>query len=147
MNVDTRTSIHDIRDSCRNPFAIELASLQNFARNQEKSFAWASRLRCLSASPSPRPCLVPAQSSEVHDVTDKRILEWTSVATSFQEPRYIAVSYVWEPAPWEDPRTGAFWIRSTDGDGIRPAKVRNCVLERIMKFAKSHGVSAFWIDR
>lgn len=69
------------------------------------------------------------------------------MATSSQGPRYIAVSYVWEAAPWEDSRSGACWIRSTDGKGIRPAEVRNCVLERTVKYAESQSASAFWIDR
>ncbi|GIZ48177.1 hypothetical protein CKM354_001125000 [Cercospora kikuchii] len=61
---------------------------------------------------------------------------------------YVAVSYSWKETPGlEDAKAGGYSIFDCKDGHVRPSKVRDQALSRVIRYAKYHQVFRFWIDR
>lgn len=97
-----------------------------------RSFSHFNTLRCLSAT---------AVDPKKQTRPDLSLIE-----LSRQDRNFAAISYVWDATEHEDPANGSYRIILKSGR-TRPAQVRDIVLDRVIKYIASQGISSFWIDQ
>ncbi|KAK5709765.1 hypothetical protein LTR17_019479 [Elasticomyces elasticus] len=123
---DRRTSINQILETRRSRLVEELQAIQLHTENVDKAHAWAENLLCLQYDQMLGPNLKAVRNHGL-------------------EREYVAVSWTWQHSVYEDPRSGMF--RIIRGECRKLSEIRNCVLERVVKYLSHHQISLFWIDQ
>lgn len=60
---------------------------------------------------------------------------------------YIALSYTWSPAEYEDQRNGRYKVQTRDKKQFFLSPVRDCIFDRIIKYIHKFHLQLLWIDR
>ncbi|KAI1806890.1 hypothetical protein F4811DRAFT_82032 [Daldinia bambusicola] len=61
---------------------------------------------------------------------------------------YVALSYTWAPSADEnDEKSGRYLVQDRNRNTFSPSDVRDCVLDRIIKYMRAKEVNLLWIDR
>lgn len=66
---------------------------------------------------------------------------------AFEDHNYVALSYTWAGSKHEDSRGGSYKIQSRDRAQFHPSTVRDCILERVLRYMNQIQVSLLWVDK
>lgn len=66
---------------------------------------------------------------------------------AFGNHGYVALSHTWNASKYEDSDEGKYKIQSRDRAKFYPSKVRNCTLDRVLKYMNKFQVSLLWVDK
>lgn len=68
---------------------------------------------------------------------------------AFEEPNYVALSYAWSTpaAPSPGALSDVYRVQARDGDRWFPARLRDRVFDRAIKYMRRHDVPLLWVDR
>ncbi|OCL15282.1 hypothetical protein AOQ84DRAFT_410481 [Glonium stellatum] len=141
MQDDTGSSLSEIRQKSGMGTISRLIDIQKHNTLGEKSYEWAENLRCLFCVKSSRKRRRSLDSQ--YEAGSEKILriKWIPM----REKDYVAVSYTWQPAENENPAVGGYIIQSPELED-KPSKVRDIVLDRVIRYATHSEVKMFWID-
>jgi hypothetical protein len=151
LTADTEETLRSICAKSGRPITSSLLDIQKLAFPREKSLSWVSNLECLYLT---GPMIVifdrkRKRTSEAACPTTiclgrKNILPSPpqEVARSF-----IAVSHVWKPAVGEPTSTGAYSVETRIDGQYDVNKVRDAVLDRVIKYAGHIACQYLWIDK
>ncbi|KAK4233054.1 hypothetical protein C8A03DRAFT_48273 [Achaetomium macrosporum] len=107
---------------------------------EPRTLRFIENLRCLRVPQYPR-CDRELAAAEV------RVERETIDATQVLRPKYVALSYTWDPSRHENESSGSYLVQERHSRSFNPSNVRNCVLDRIFNYARTVGVEYIWIDQ
>lgn len=136
MDDDTHRSLDELRAPRPTSLVAEMLEIQKRATRLPRDFAWTEDLKCLSICSGKRYDLDLCQPAKAlfRDVLPRHSRE------------YVAVSYPCTPSQYESGKTGGYKIVDHVGN-VQEAKVRDGVLDRATRYARSRKVSTIWIDQ
>jgi len=132
MDHDTSRNLDELRASRPLPIVSELIQIQKCQEQTPRDFSPFRILLCLSVSGANR-----SQNSN-HTLSYTRFSEY--------DCNFAAVSYTCRPSAFEVPESVKYRVKLKSGQ-TRPAKVRDVVLDRVIKYILSQNISIFWIDQ
>ncbi|KIW87768.1 uncharacterized protein Z519_11742 [Cladophialophora bantiana CBS 173.52] len=132
MNDDTGRDFDELRASRPTSLVSELLEIQKYQRNCPRDFTQVRSLKCLS----PR-----QQTLKVPDPT------LFKVTLPEDDGKFAAVSYVWNPSAYENDTTGRYRIMPEHPGRPKRSKVRDVILDRVVRYTVSGNIPAFWIDQ
>ncbi|KAI0596357.1 heterokaryon incompatibility protein-domain-containing protein [Biscogniauxia sp. FL1348] len=128
---DLRCSLLEIsRSRLGSKITTQLVEIQSAKIEQEKPLDFIHNLECLY--------------SDGHESKyfSRRIID------AFTEPRYVALSYTWQPSPVEtELSTGRYWVQRRDFYSFDQSPVRDSVFMRVKKYMCYRNVRYLWIDQ
>ncbi|RYP47723.1 hypothetical protein DL768_006259 [Monosporascus sp. mg162] len=124
---DSRHSLGDIAGRYREPIVSLLVDIQRHQARQSDFLGFLNSLECF-------------------EIDDNNILSrrWIN---AWEEDRYVALSYTWEPSEYEDGTGGGYGVEDRSRIRCFESPVRNCVFERVTKYMRHEEVDLLWIDR
>ncbi|KAI0544138.1 hypothetical protein F4679DRAFT_58538 [Xylaria curta] len=125
---DSKKTLGQIALRCQEPIIASLLDIQQYEASQDDFLEFLTGLECFFVN------------------VKKRTL-YRGWINAFEETDYVALSYTWDPSPYEDPSSKAYWIQNRRRTKMFRSPVRNCVFERIANYMQSEGVKLLWIDR
>ncbi|KAM0718306.1 hypothetical protein Q7P37_006638 [Cladosporium fusiforme] len=139
MTMNTHDAMHM---QPRKSLVTELQEIAKHKGTTEKAHEWADNLLCLRLGKQSPTCF----------------LEWTNhLLESEKKKKFVAVSWTWEASAHEADQWGKYSTESPARGGGRGKRmqrscekkleVRNCVLDRVVKYLKCRGIDLFWIDK
>ncbi|KAI1739708.1 hypothetical protein F4680DRAFT_421281 [Xylaria scruposa] len=126
---DSKQALGQITLRCQQPIIASLLDIQQYQASQDDFLKFLTGLECFFINARKRTTLCR---------------RWIN---AFRETNYVALSYTWDPSPYEDPSCKAYSIKTRCGKREFPSPVRNCVFGRITRYMQSKGVGLLWIDR
>jgi hypothetical protein len=129
---DRQESLRKICQKDDDTIVSQLLKLQLLFPNKKRSYTWALKLSCLRVIHVP-PEGVPA------------VLHRVSMMPHEPGNPYVAISYRAKPKSGEDISFGRYLVDRGDGQEVS-SKVRNVVLDRVMKYLRYCRIWTFWID-
>ncbi|KAI1176042.1 heterokaryon incompatibility protein-domain-containing protein [Nemania sp. FL0916] len=107
----------------------QLIKIQKEIIRQGKSLEFIAQLECLIFSAKP------------HELRRWQI-------NAFIERRYVALSYTWDPSPFEtDRQAGGYHVQDWRSKELAPSKVRDNVFHRIRRYMDYKRIEYLWIDQ
>jgi hypothetical protein len=134
---DTKDSLGTIRRRSQASISSTLISIQKLKLPQGQIQRWIESLECL--------CIFSGRRTPRNDTKIQCIRR--GYIDPRRSPAYIAVSYTWDPSHGEAETTGGYHIETRVGQGFAPTKLRDNVVDRVIKYAQHHKVNYFWIDQ
>ena len=142
MQEDTAASLGDIRDRYPGGLIPQLLEVQKHRITETKWLDWARDPLCLDRV-SEKPSRKRRRGADGTQVVNP---SKTLSRASRSGRDYVAVSYTSQPSEYESTAVGGYGIMDPNSDLATPSRVRDCVLERVAKYAKHYGVYLIWID-
>lgn len=133
MDDDISRSLDELRVSRPTSLRYELVEIQKYKKTCPRDFTHIRSLKCLSIS-----------GHEIHR-NPGHILN--QVILPEVDGRFAAVSYSWRSTAFENDTTGGYTIMRGQPGRSEHAKVRDVILDRVIKYIVSSGIPAFWIDQ
>ncbi|RYP35727.1 hypothetical protein DL766_002380 [Monosporascus sp. MC13-8B] len=125
---DSGYSLGDIARHHKRPIVSLLLNIQRHEARQSDFLGFLDDLECFYVD------------------DNKRTLFRRSI-NAWEERRYVALSYTWEPSGEEDGTSGQYDVRDRSRRRYFKSRVRNCVFERVTKYMRYEDVELLWIDR
>lgn len=132
MQDDIHCSLEELQTTRSSSIISTLIRIQQCGSMEGRNFSHFDTLRCLSAT---------AVDPKKLGRPDLFLIE-----LSRQDRDFAAISYVWGATEHEDLGNGSYRVILKSGR-TRPAQVRDIVLDRVIKYIASQGISSFWIDQ
>ncbi|OQV05143.1 hypothetical protein CLAIMM_09929 [Cladophialophora immunda] len=149
MREHADVSLRTIRQELGQPIYAALLEIQKYRTAEVKSLEWIQSLECLhmkSDGARNRPGIAGRYRRSDMPRPSDRLLGRTCI-NPFDSGDYIAVSYVWDPAPGEDSSRGRYRVESRRTLHPSSSRVRDVVWDRVSRFAAYVGCPNFWIDQ
>jgi Heterokaryon incompatibility protein (HET) len=127
---DTQYPMLEVRNQYGKSLVLPLLQIQKHRTAEAKSIVWAQNLQCLFRAGGEK--VLHRTSISKHDAT-------TSA--------YVAVSYPWKHSRYENSRTGSYRVEQLPEGYYRPSKVRDVILDRVVRYVEHHKLLGFWIDQ
>ncbi len=143
MDDDTSESLGEIRDRYAGGLVPQLLKIQKHRIIEAKWLEWARDPQCL--------CRVWEKPSRKRRRGDDGTRA-TNVSKTFRREyrsgrNYVAISYTSQPSEHETSAVRGYSIMGSAHDSFAArSKVRDCVLDRVTKYAEHQGVDLIWID-
>ncbi len=143
MDDDTSEPLGEIRDRYPGGLVPQLLKIQKHRIIEAKWLEWARDPQCL--------CRVWENPSRKRRRGDDGT-RTTNVSNTFRREyrsgrNYVAVSYTSQPSENESSAVRGYSIVNPAHDSFAArSRVRDCVLDRVTKYAEHHGVDLIWID-
>ncbi|KAH8800605.1 heterokaryon incompatibility protein-domain-containing protein [Xylogone sp. PMI_703] len=137
---DTRHSL--LKISSRHSKTIShLIDIQSSQMEQEKSLEFIKNLECLYFWKSHKHHQRWSESKKKPLLRRQRI-------NAFNETRYVALSYTWDPSPQEqDIQSGGYVVQPSSANQPQPSSVRNGVFKRARRYMDYVNSKYLWIDQ
>ncbi|KIX96810.1 uncharacterized protein Z520_07530 [Fonsecaea multimorphosa CBS 102226] len=148
MREDTDVSLGSIRQEIGRPIYSALLEVQKYSTAEAMSVNWIRSLELLYMKSDRIKNLLGPSSRHSRgnmQLTSGRLLGRTYI-NPLAPRNYIAVSYLWNPAPGEDHSRGGYLVESST-PRWKPSLVRDVVWDRVSKFAAYIACPYFWVDR
>lgn len=146
MREDTLSSLGDVHHRYPGGIIPQLLEITKHRTTETKWLEWArdpSCLRITSDNSSHKRRRGP-DGTRIEKAS--KIFHRTPLSETNYD-HYVAVSYTSQPSDHECTAVGGYTIMDpTHGDSSAPSKVRDCVLDRVTRFAEHHGIDLIWID-
>jgi hypothetical protein len=151
LNEDTEETLRSVRAKSGRSITASLLDIQKHASRHEKSLSWVSNLECLYNTDS----VIGEfgrkrkRTAEVTCPTTKRLGRKNMSPSQFQEAAgsFIAVSYTWMAPVGQSTSEGAYNVETRIDGQYAPNKVRDTVLDRVIRYTASVDCQYFWIDQ
>lgn len=141
MQDDTRLSLEEICKASGSDVLPRLLAIQQYRIDKVKYWPWAEKLKLLA------PSILRSTRSREKLSTSATTARKTLRASIRKTDEYVAVSYPCEPGPDEPERSLSYVIRSSGTKHAIPSRVRDAVLDRVVKYMQHHRVPYLWIDQ
>ncbi|RYP70649.1 hypothetical protein DL769_004895 [Monosporascus sp. CRB-8-3] len=125
---DSRHSLRDIAKHHRQPIVSLLVDIQRHQAQQSDFLRFLNGLECFK-------------------IDDNRSILFRQRTNAWEDRRYVALSYTWEPSDDEDGTSGGYGVQDRSRNCCYKSPVRNCVFERVTKYMRYEDVKLLWIDR
>lgn len=150
LKADTEETLSSICAKNGQPITSSLLDIQKLAFPREKSLSWISNLECLYLT-GPMIGLFDRKRKHTSEVAcpSTRCLGRRILPSPFQEVArsFIAVSYTWKVPVGEPMSKGAYSVETRIDGEYAPNKVRDAVLDRVIRYAGYVACQYLWIDQ
>ncbi|KIW97349.1 uncharacterized protein Z519_02741 [Cladophialophora bantiana CBS 173.52] len=150
MREDVDISLRRIRQEIDRPIYAALLEIQKHNTMEQKSPEWVEQLECLYVKSDNRLHRQRGRYSQSNSPQSSKPLLGRKCIDTLSTRSYIAVSYIWNPAPGEDTKTGGYIVELRDHShrsSRRSTTVRDVVWDRVTKFATYIDCPYFWVDQ
>lgn len=125
----------------------QMIEIQKYRLDNEKSTQWYRSTTYLTEdSTLSRRCIGALRNGKVVQSSDRRLIRQQSKGESFIQS-VLSVSYRWEESDHEIPGEKTFRIFDIDGSGKETSRVRDSIVQRVLKYVIHFGLPGFWIDK
>ncbi|SCN92199.1 uncharacterized protein FFB20_12348 [Fusarium fujikuroi] len=127
----------DIRRRYGDPSIVtQLVRIQAANVPQQKSLEFLENLKCLYFT------------RRDHSRSSKQPALSLDTINAFEQRKYVALSYTWEPSPEElDVPHGGYLVQDIQSEQCEPSSVRNRLFSRIRRYMDHVKSSHLWIDK
>lgn len=133
MDDDIGRGLDELRASRPTSLVCELVEIQKYQNKCPRDLTQIRSLRCLSV---PR-----------HQTPQNPDRTLNQVILPEDDGKFAAVSYSWRPSEFENDTAGGYTIMREQPGRPEHTKVRDDILDRVVKYVVSGGIPAFWIDQ
>ncbi|EXJ72410.1 uncharacterized protein A1O5_04914 [Cladophialophora psammophila CBS 110553] len=150
MREDADVSLRRIREEIGRPIYAALLEIQKYKTRELKSLEWVEQLECLYVKNDKRNHRQRGRYKQSDTPRSSKPLLGRKCIDTFSTRSYVAVSYIWNPDPREDTKTGVYFVESRDHShrsSSRSTTVRDVVWDRVTKFAAYIDCPYFWLDQ
>lgn len=144
MSNDFSTSLREVIGRSKSGMIDRiLEARREFMETKQKSRSWMTPLKVLVLNDREQKSISPSWTAHTNSQEAGKLFDRGHISTS----QYVALSYVWNQSAYE-PKTDHSWlVQAKDSKKSNVCKVRDAVLDRVVRYMRKHDVRHLWVDQ